>query len=294
MKTKTNLLRRSLLIIALLSITEFTMATRVGVYCYMNGPGLNANGDSNIQACIRVSPQGEALLEVENLTDHIIYVDRRNSFSYVNGQSVQLFLPSVNTESHTVGRGVIYDDDSDIKWVDGESHTSSMTIYNQPIQAIPPHGISVIYAWRELPQLLRPDMIEIGKDGGWFSHHCRGRFTDSQSRFKKGQSRQYAEDDTPLTLSALISYAIDNPHSSAQRVNCTDYVTRIAIDSESALSKDGLLRSPYAGRCFAFRSGKSTGAVIGECATVATVAAVIIAYAAEVKSMEDSMPDFSF
>ena len=112
----------------------------------MNGPSLNANGDSNIQASIRLSPQGEALLEVENLTDHIIYVDRRNSFSYVNGQSVQLFLPSVNTESHTVGRGVIYDDSSDIKWVDGESHTSSMTIYNQPIQAIPPHGISVIYA----------------------------------------------------------------------------------------------------------------------------------------------------
>lgn len=294
MKTKTNLLRRSLLVIALLSITNFTMATRVGVYCYMNGPSLNANGDSNIQASIRLSPQGEALLEVENLTDHIIYVDRRNSFSYVNGQSVQLFLPSVNTESHTVGRGVIYDDSSDIKWVDGESHTSSMTIYNQPIQAIPPHGISVIYAWRELPLLLRPDMIEIGKDGGWFSYHCRGRFTDSQSRFKKGQSRQYAEDDTPLTLSALISYAIDNPHSSAQRVNCTDYVTRIAIDSESGLSKDGLLRSPYAERCFAFRSGKSTGAVIGEYATVAALAAVIIAYAAEVKSMEDSMPDFGF
>ena len=292
MKNNSNQLRKLLLIVTLLSITNFTMATRVGVYCYMKGPSLNANGDSNIQASIRLTPQGEALLEVKNLTDHIIYIDRRNSFSVVNGQSVQMFLPSANTESHTVGRGVIYDDNSDIKWVDGESHTYSFTIYDQPILAIAPHGVSVIYAWRKLPHLLRPDMIEIGKNGGWFCYHCRGRFADSQSRFKKGETRLYSEDDTPLTLSALISYAVNEPHGSALRVNCTDFVSRITIDSEAGLSKDGQLRSPYTGHCFAFRSGKSTGTVIGECVAVATVAAVIVAYVAEVKSMENSMPNF--
>lgn len=279
---------------ALLFISNFASATRVAVYCFMNGPRINANGDNNIQASIRLSPQGEALLEVENLTGQIIYIDRRNSFSFVNGQSVQMFIPSVNTESHTIGRGVIYDGDSDIKWVDGESHTSSMAIYNQPILAIPPHGISVIYSWRELPLLLRPDMIDIGKSGGWFCYNCRGRFADSESRFKKGQVRQYSEYDTPLTLSALISYAIDNPHGSAQRVNCTDFVTRITIDSDAGISKDGMLRNPYTGRCFAFRSGKSTGAVIGECTAVAAAAVAIIVCAAEVKSMQDSMPDFGF
>lgn len=294
METKSHLLRRSILMASLLLIANFALATRVGVYCFMNGPRLNANGDNNIQVSIRLNAQGEALLEVENLTGHIIYIDRRNSFSFVNGQAVQMFLPSVNTESHTVGRGIIYDDNSDIKWVDGESHTSSMTVYNQLIQAIPPHGISVVYAWRELPQRLHPDMIDIGKSGGWFCYNCKGRFADSQSSFKKGQVRQYSEYDTPLTLSALISYAIDNPHGSALRVNCTDFVTRIAIDSDSGISKDGLLRKQYAGLCFAFLSGKSTGTVIGECAAVAAVAAAIIVYAAEVKSMENSMPDFGF
>lgn len=271
------------------------MGARVGVYCYFSAGEGSAFHDENIQTRIVVAPDGAALLEVTNLTDNPIYIDRGNSFSYVNDLSAPLFVPSSSTESHTYGRGVVEGNrHDDVKWISGESHTSSRTVFDQRIQPVAPHGTAVVYAWADLPRLLRPEAVSIGKEPSWFVYKCKGRFADSDHVFRKGESRNYSPADTPLMLTANLLYAVGADDGPRHRASVSDYVDRMVVGAYQGVSKEGTLAQPSPqANCFAFRSGRSKGAVIGEWATVGVLVVGAISIYSEAHSSPD-MPDFPY
>ena len=76
-----------LLISVLLTITWSASARRVGVFCQMAATGTQVSEDGTIRASIVIDSKGEALLEIENLTDKVVFIHRKRSFSLVNGIS---------------------------------------------------------------------------------------------------------------------------------------------------------------------------------------------------------------
>lgn len=294
-----------LLFVVVLGAHPAASARRVGVYCYMSGTGSEVCHDGNVEVRLVLSPAGHAIVEIENLTDKVIFVDRGRSFAWVNGQSVTMFVPSSHTETHTQGYGTVEHDIRHVTWISGESHTNSQTVYDRRIMPVAPHGTAVVYEWRRLPQLMRKDMIRVGRDGSLFSSKCRGAFlspstaagaatdSDSSKKFKKGDRRTYAAEASPLTLAADVQYSLSEDGSQPVRAYVTDYVSSVVVGSPEGIGKDGALRTffPHAidgKQCFGFRSGKSSGLIVGEIASLALVVAIPLA----MKSQSLDEPDW--
>jgi len=286
--------RLILLFVVVLGAHPAASARRVGVYCYMSGTGSEVFHDGNVEVRLVLSPAGHAIVEVENLTDDVVFVDRGRSFAWVNGLSATMFLPSSHTETHTQGYGTVEHDTRHVAWISGESHTDSQTVYDRRILPVAPHGTAVVYEWRRLPQLMRKDMIRVGSDGSLFSSKCLGAFlspstaagvatdTGSSKKFKKGDSRTYAAEASPLTLAADVQYSLNEDGSQPVRAYVTDYVSSIVVGGSEGVGKDGALRTffPHAlggKQCFGFRSGKSSGLIVGEIASLALVVAIPLA-----------------
>ncbi len=220
--------------------TATAWASQVGVYCLMSSEGTEVFCDDNIRARIRLNNRGTALLEVDNLTDRVLYVDRARSYASVNGLSQSLYA----------------------------------MLYDQRLQALIPHGTTILYAWESLPSLLDRDMIYTGKPGGWYESRCKGWFENKHHKFGKGDQRRYKRETTPLLLAADIQYGFQQLGEPTGHANVSDYVSRIVVDSRRGVSRDGELQPecPIRRPCFAFRSGKSTATIVGECAVWVPVA----------------------
>ena len=50
----------------------------------MAATGTQISEDGNIRASIVIDSEGEAVLEIENLTDKVMFIHRKRSFSLVN------------------------------------------------------------------------------------------------------------------------------------------------------------------------------------------------------------------
>ena len=247
--------RLILLFVVVLGAHPTVSARRVGVYCYMSGTGSEVCHDGNVEVRLVLSPMGHALVEVENLTEDVVFVDRGRSFVWVNGLSATMFLPSSHTETHTQGYGTVEHDIHHVTWISGESHSDSQTVYDRRILPVAPHGTAVVYEWRRLPQLMRKDMIRVGRDGTLFSANCRGAFLTpsaapdaraergSSKKFKKGDSRTYAAEASPLTLAADVQYSLNEDGSHPVRAYVTDYVSSIVVGGSEGVGKDGALRT---------------------------------------------------
>ena len=249
-------MRKFFTTLLVLLCTVSAWASQVGVYCLMNSDGTEIFRNDHICARIRLNNQGTALLEVENLTDRVAYVDRARSYVAVNGFSESLY----------------------------------MTFYEQRLQALVPHGTTILYAWEDLPRLLDRDIIYTGKPGGWYESRCKGWFENKRHKFSKGDQRRYRRNNTPLLLTADIQYGFQQFAEPTEHANVSDYVSRIVVGSRSGVSRYGELEDdcPFRRPCFAFRSGKPTGTIIGECA----VCAPVVVLAAIISSTWDTdMPD---
>ncbi len=272
--------RLYLTISALLGILPMAFATQVGVYCYLSSTGTETYQDDNLLARIVITDDGCAVLEVENLTDRILFVDRGRSFSWINGESAPMFIPQSDTESHTYGLHTIEEEDPQHRiYVSQESHTYSHTVYDQRIKPIAPRGKSVVYSWNSLKKLMDSNKVDIGNTGGWFRYHCRGRFCDTGRKFEKGDSHYYTPDNTPLYIKADLEYSFEESGTDRLTMHVADYVARIDIGSRDGISKHGILlsRGRTASPCFAFRSGKPFSHNIGEFVSVASLVALYVA-----------------
>lgn len=219
--------------------TTTVRARQVGVYCIMGNEGTEVFCNDSIRARIRLNNRGTALLEVDNLTDRVAYVDRARSYASVNGLSESLY----------------------------------MIFHEQRLQALIPHGTTILYAWENLPSHLDRDIIYTGKPGGLYESRCKGWFENKHHKFGKGDQRRYTRGNTPLLLAADIHYGFQQFGGPTSHVTVSDYVSRIVVDSRRGVSHDGELQpdSPIRRPCFAFRSGKSTATIVGECAVCVPV-----------------------
>ena len=255
-------------------------AGQVGVYCYLAAVGTEVYQDENIKACLVMAADGTLILEVENLTDDILYIDRGRSFSWVNGQSEPLFIPQANTQSHTHSDGVIDNTGSahTMTRVSTESFTQRHTLYDQRVLPVAPQGKAQIYAWHQLWKQLNHEVINPGKVGGLFNGKCKGNFCDTQQKFRMGDSRQYTELGTPLQVKAYVEYRFQEHGDGGWHFSLSDYVASVQIGSRDGVDRNGLLRQPalHVKPCFAFRSGKHIGTMIGEAGVVAAAVGVLI------------------
>lgn len=261
-----------LLISALLTITLTASARRVGVFCQMAATGTQISEDGNIRASIVIDSEGEAVLEIENLTDKVMFIHRKRSFSLVNGISEPMYLRQYNTESHTTQQSVITENNTfNTKTIDSESHTNSHTIYDQRVLPIAPHGRCVVYEWTELPRLLRQDVVDIGQTAAFYSL-CNGRFMDTGKKFRKGDHRYYTAENTPLMLAADVEYSFNEKGENSHRMVIQDYVSSIRVGRSKDVKRGYMLNTtPY----FAFTSGKKTNVVLAGVGLTALVAAVV-------------------
>ena len=253
-------------------------AKRVGVYCLMANNGSEVYEDDYVAVRLVLTPDCAALVELVNLTDSILYVDRGRSFAYVNGQSDNLYHPRVQTDSHTYSRGVIDHTWHDVSFYNGESHTSTVTVADERILMVAPHGVALVAEWRDLPFLIRPDMVDVGRRGGHFDLGRNGRFltpsTDMASaavmsvytrmstkgeKFRKNRQRRYSAQATPLSLGAYIQYSFHEDGTVVRNARVDDYVSQISIGSTGLVDSHGVLKPSAYGRFnkpfFAFRTG---------------------------------------
>lgn len=292
-----------ILFVMLLSISFAADAKRVGVYCFFANDSTRFFHDENIRAQIAVTPDGVVVVEVENLSDDIIYIDRGNSFSIINDLSAPLFFPSSSTESHTYGWGVARKNEAGNEtWVNGESHSQSHTVYNQRIQPVAPHGIAVVSSWTNMTRMLRPDMVKRGKDTDWLRFKCRGQFGDTNEPFCKGDARYYTFEYTPLSLTLDLQYRIQGEEN-IHRVHLSDYITAIEVGPYQGVSREGIiLQESYAaasnGRrlsnCIAFRSGKSIGGSVGEVLSTFSIVPIFVIALMCSDAMDTDFPSKGF
>jgi len=227
-------------------------ASQVGVYCMMGSEGSQIYRDQNIRMEIALTLNGTAVLEVENLTSQVMYIDLSRSFVWVNGASISLVEP----------RAQSFDVD-------------------ERLLTIAPHGVNTIYAWEQLALLLNPQMIYVGEPKSW-GNTSKGRFLDTNKKFHKGDKRHYTRHTTPLALAADIEYRFTEEGEAEPRVKVSDYVESIKIESNMWVDKHGKLVNPrlFPQPCFAFRSGKTGGAVLGEALGLTAAAGLIVLGAA--------------
>ena len=79
-----------------------------------------------------------------------------------------------------------------------------------------------------------------------------------------------------------MQYSLNEDGSHPVRAYVTDYVSSIVVGGSEGVGKDGALRTffPHAlggKQCFGFRSGKSSGLIVGEIASLALVVAIPLA-----------------
>ena len=227
-------------------------ASQVGVYCMMGSEGSQLYRDQNIRMEIALTLNGTAVLEVENLTDKVMYIDLARSFVWVNGASTSLIQPRMDSF---------------------EPEDRLLTIA--------PHGVNTIYAWEQLPLLLNPQMIYVGEPKSW-GNTSKGRFLDTNKKFSKGDKRRYTRRTTPLALAADIEYRFTEDGEAEPRIKVSDYVEFIKVESNMWVDKHGKLVNPrlFPHPCFAFRSGKTGGAVLGEALALTAAAGLIVLGAA--------------
>lgn len=122
-----KLLVKLFLLLMLFSVATTVQARRVGVFCFLSGEQSGHYADGKIRAQILPLPDGQAVVEVENLTDRIVYIDRGRSFVYTNNNSSPMFVASSQTNAFSQGRGVITQTDSQMAWGSFEANTTAST-----------------------------------------------------------------------------------------------------------------------------------------------------------------------
>ncbi len=230
------------------------MAGGVKVHCLMASTETQVYEDEHVILNLQVYPDGVAQLLLHNKSASPVDVDRAHSFAYVNDQSFTLYTPGQQTETHTKGFGVIDEERfpheglTGTRYFRGESHSLSRTEEDIPMQAVAPGGTAVIYEFASLPSLLNPSVIDLGRRGNARRFGRRGHFINPQTgerhKFRHGDARVYAEENTPLRLAAYVQYHLEGSADEPAVARISDYVRQVVVGGES--------RSASA---FSFRSG---------------------------------------
>jgi len=263
-------MKKLILFSMLLCCCAVTEAKRTGLYLFFDLPQNHLYEDANVKVVIAF--EGTTKLVVYNKTDEVIYVDKENSFAYINNVPENLFKNSVQTIGKSANSGATVNMGSVANVlgiggalgtlasginVGGGSGTMSSTMtYEKRILSVAPKSLAVLYEWNPIKDLegtgYCKEITHFGTNG-YFLY-------PSTIKFKKGMTRSFAPDGTPLYYKAVVRYSTQENFSSYNQATVDNYLIHIVIDSYKGVKKGDPYR-PYSGNYC--RSLPYSAAVIG-------------------------------
>lgn len=288
-----------------------TAAKSVGVYCFFSDTKTNIYEDDNVQL-VGTYAEGKIHIGVINKSSKIIYIDKANSFIYINGTPISLFTNAVhttgttNSKGHSVNLGGIArglgvggslaTGLSAINVGGGSSVQNTTTIYEQRILAVAPLATEILYSIGDLRHQFDKDIVYAGEKPSFnnFSAGRHGMFVDQKTGkrtiFKIGDIRHYQQQESPLEAKAAITYSTNEQFNDSKLITISHYISDIVIDNKKGAKnnkKAAKANLPYCApyiaknmECHRFISGRNVGVPIAavltlEIAIVGGVAAII-------------------
>lgn len=226
---------------------------------------------------------------IANKTAGVLYIDKAESFIYINGQAQTLFQNSVQTISETESSGSAFNLGGISRAFGingavgsimeattlgrGSASTSTTTIVEQRIIAIAPYATEVVW----LGDIeLNSSIIDCGELGGFnnLTPGSDGRFIDPRNgyseKFRIGAHKSYTADNTPFSFRFAATYSLTNTFEQKQIVSVEHYISDIVIDHHKGVRRSDIYL-PYcssyfnSGReCYKFRTGRDVfGCAVG-------------------------------
>lgn len=236
-----------------------TSAKRLGVYCFFADNGSQLYEDENVKLLISSDYEKNIIyLAIYNKRNDIIYVDKGNSFAYINGKPETLFKNSVTTTSNTTGSGVsvnlgdmaralrlstpVANGLSPFTISNNNYEQRGTTVFEQRIISVAPNSVSIIYIWDSLKKQFQKSVVDVGDVSDmWMPTTIKkqGRFinsTGNREKFAKGLSKHYEEGFSPLDLKAVVKYSREENFASSNLVTVSNYVADMVIDSYKGIN----------------------------------------------------------
>lgn len=292
-------MKKLILCAVLTALVSSAYAKSVGVYCFFSDTKTNLYEDENTKL-VGIYLANQIHIAVVNKTSKILYIDKANSFIYVNGTPISLFTNAVHstgtTESkgHSVNLGgiarglgfggLVTAGLSAVNVGGGTSTQNTTTIYEQRVLAIAPHATEELYSIGDLRHQFDNSIVYAGEKPsfGGISAGQHGMFIDQKTgkrtKFKIGDSRHYDQDTTPLEVKAAITYSPSEQFTESQLISVSHYISDIVIDHKKGARNNKRAANAYLPHCapyFAknmdchkFISGRNVGIPIAAVVTM--------------------------
>lgn len=240
-------MRKTLLLLVMLCCCAATDAKRTGMYLFFDLPQDHLYEDESVKVVIAF--EGMAKLVVYNKTDQVIYVDKENSFAYINNVPEILFKNSVQTTGVSSNSGATVNMGSvasvlgiggalgtlasGINVGGGSGTTNSTMVYEKRILSVAPGATAVLYEWNPVQDLLKAGYFMVK---GWYGKD--GYFTyPTKTKFQKGMIRSFENGLTPLHYKAVVRYSLQQDFANYQQATIDNYLKHIVIDSYKGVEK---------------------------------------------------------
>ncbi len=261
----------------LLSLSSVS-AKKVGVYCFFDNSGSQLYEDDVVKLVI-ANVYGSMMVAIENKTDNIIYIDKANTFVYINGTPISLFQNSVTTTSESGSKGASFNFGATTIG-GGSTTTNATTFYEQRVLAVAPHSAEKLFSTRIC---FNPNVLYEGDLGGFtpFRAGRDGRFIDpdgTQTKFRRGMSRHYDQTRTAFEIKVAATYSPDETFTERKLVKADYHISDVVIDHKKGVYKPHKVELPYCAPyfakgldCYRFKTGRDVGGCIGAYVTGAVM-----------------------
>lgn len=283
-------MKKLIFCLLLVVITISASAKRVGVYCFFSDTKTNLYEDDCVK--LTASCQNNTMrIQMFNKTRQVIFVDKANSFVYINGTPVSLFTNAVHTTgtTSTKGNSVNLGSIASAMGIGGalgvglsgvnvggsNSMQNTTTIFEQRVVAIAPQALEELYVVEcELRDKLNTGVVNPGKEASaiMLKGGKDGYFINPQNRmqekFRIGASRHYEQSESPLEIKSAVTYSTNEQFTDSQLAIISHYIGDIVIDNKKGIRKDIYLPycAPYFAKnleCYKFKTGRNVGGLIG-------------------------------
>lgn len=263
-------MKKHLLIFLSLCLFTAAQAKRTGMFLFFDLPQKHMYEDDHVRVVIAFD--GTAKLVIYNKTGNVIYVDKENTFAYVNNNPDNLFKNQVQTTQHSTNSGASVNLGSvasalgiggalgtlanGVNVGGGNGNTSGTYTYEKRILSVAPGATAILYEWNTVENLKNARYI---KESGWLGSN--GYFLSPHKEiYKKGMQRHFSTGDTPLYYKAVVRYSTQENFETFQQATIDNYLVHIVIDSYKGV-KDNQYREHSVPFCSNF---PYTAAVVGE------------------------------
>lgn len=232
-------------------------AHKTGIYFYFDNVDKHVFEDENVKVFLYPANGGKVCVLVNNKTKKTIYVDNGSSFIYTNGKAASMYRSratstgtmyssgtSVNLGGLAYGlgaRGPVTSALSAITVSNGTSDYEGTIISEKRIVPVAPlstevvyaEDLSVYYVLCRLGRLREYDFSNNLRKSNWT--HSRYLERGNEIKMKKGLSREYTEENTPLAYKTIVHYAFSESMDDPREVTTDNYLKAWAVDKSSGI-----------------------------------------------------------